>query len=306
MVCRPSSGPALSHPDAHVQSVPERHLLWRWEHQLPLQERHHLPRKHGRRHHHLLHRHRESYSSEHCRLIHGNQNMNPFYSNVSSVHSTDHHGGGLPRAHQASALQLPVQPVPVSPLQGGGNLPVRGSRQPIADRPGQVHHRSPPSELLSRVRSGQLHRVRAAHQLHRQPSQRDWIQVLIPPTLSTSFFKKSLLSSEAGILEVNFLSVFLPLRLSFYSGHSSFGMYSMLFLSVSLCLWSREMSVYQRRPKVTHNRRGVGWHRHRRSADVWKHHCCNATHCTMAGRWQVRPSNPLFCVEIVSYTAGSC
>lgn len=86
------------------------------------------------------------------------------------VHSTDHHRRGLPCAHKAPALQLPVQPVPVSPLQGGGHLPVRSSRQPITDRPGQVHYRSASAELLSRVRPSQLQRIHTADQLYRQPS----------------------------------------------------------------------------------------------------------------------------------------
>lgn len=55
------SGSALSHPDTHVQPLPaSNQLRWR-EHQTSIQERHHLPWRHGCSHHHLLHSHCESW-----------------------------------------------------------------------------------------------------------------------------------------------------------------------------------------------------------------------------------------------------
>lgn len=40
----------------------------------------------------------------------------------------------------------------------------------------------------------------------------------------------------------------LPCRLSFYSGHSSFGMYCMMFLAVSAVLWARHAAGRRRAP----------------------------------------------------------
>lgn len=76
---------------------------------------------------------------------------------LSPLHySSDHYRRGLPRPHQTAPLQLPVQPVPVGPLQDCGHLPVWRSCEPVTDRLGKIHHRSPPSKLLICVRPSQL------------------------------------------------------------------------------------------------------------------------------------------------------
>lgn len=95
----------------------------------------------------------------------------------------------------------------------------------------------------------------------------------------------------------------LLLRLSFYSGHSSFGMYCMLFLSVSVSSSLRDTFCLFTTNAHTRLQTQKGDQR-RCTSQVQKHHCCYAAHCTKAGRWQIQQLNPcevwVKCVGAVS------
>lgn len=59
-LCFWCSGASLHRHEHHVQALWARHLLWRREHQIPHQTRHHHPRHVGGRHH-LLHGHHRKF-----------------------------------------------------------------------------------------------------------------------------------------------------------------------------------------------------------------------------------------------------